>query len=175
MTDQASIIEEDKLFQATQALSLGSFDTAQRAIDDLPEDLRNGPNTVLARLSIYDAQGSYLKLGEYVNTLLSRDAEFFQNHGGQRFIDLLRLVQARINIMTRLAVSPYVPIALSVWDKWLEQSNLTSCDKVMVSKTSATGFIIRSVCVWSNAVPAVHGDRIPPRSSFLCPLRLPQQ
>jgi hypothetical protein len=128
MADPGSFSEPYELFAATQALSAGSFARAHKALDGLSDQHQHQPGAILIRLEIYEAQGSFLELEQFIAGILSKNLDISVELTG-----LLRLIRARCGMMTRLAIADYLPIALSAWDKWLELSNLDTCDRVIVS------------------------------------------
>lgn len=119
-------LEQDELYLASQYLALGNLKAAHKALDAISKEQQLLPIVILARIDIYEAHGSFLELDAFLKTSLQQveNNPLLKQH--------LELVQARCNMMIRLDMTGYLSHSRSAWDNYLNNCDLTSCDRTTV-------------------------------------------
>lgn len=120
------------------ALQAGTYRAGHRILDGLPLRCRSEPEFVLARFKVCEAQGSYKGVDKELDDLLGKDAEHFVSRGGEFMVDLLKVIHARLDMYMRCKFTPYVSVALSVWERWLSSLDVEAYDENMVTAPPPT-------------------------------------
>lgn len=120
-------IEPLELFDARQALRIGTYVEANAAINRLPPAYSMADEVFLVLLEILNAKGDFLDLQDAATRFLSADSA-----PSPAMVELLKLVLARCKMMIDMAMADYLRAALATWESSLKDVDLSICDKVTV-------------------------------------------